>query len=59
MIVVGVLVLLVWIPLRQRPGIGTVSNVVVVGLAADAALALMPEAGSFAWGSRCCSRRSG
>ena len=34
--------LLLWIPLRQRPGIGTVSNVVVIGLAVDAALALLP-----------------
>jgi len=30
-IVVGAVVLLLWIPLRQRPGIGTLSNVVVVG----------------------------
>jgi uncharacterized membrane protein YczE len=30
-ILVGVAVLLLWIPLRQRPGIGTLSNVVVVG----------------------------
>ena len=37
-IVVGALVLLLWIPLRQRPGIGTVLNVVVVGLAADLGL---------------------
>ena len=49
-IIVGALVLLAWIPLRQRPGIGTVSNVVVVGIAADAALAVIPEAGSFAVG---------
>jgi uncharacterized membrane protein YczE len=41
-IIVGALVLLLWIPLRQRPGIGTVSNVVVVGLAVDAGLALLP-----------------
>ncbi|MFE8104123.1 hypothetical protein RBA71_21905 [Brenneria goodwinii] len=41
MIIVGALVLLLWIPLRQRPGLGTVSNVIVIGLAADAALALM------------------
>ncbi|MDX5626674.1 MULTISPECIES: hypothetical protein [unclassified Brenneria] len=41
MIIVGALVLLLWIPLRQRPGLGTVSNVIVVGLAADAALMLM------------------
>jgi uncharacterized membrane protein YczE len=36
-------VLLAWIPLRQRPGLGTVSNVVVVGLALDAALAALPS----------------
>ncbi|MFD7818288.1 YitT family protein [Streptomyces sp. NPDC059785] len=41
-IVVGALVLLAWIPLRQRPGLGTVSNVFVVGLAMDATLALVP-----------------
>jgi uncharacterized membrane protein YczE len=40
-IVVGVLVLLGWIPLHQRPGLGTVSNVVVLGLALDATLAVV------------------
>lgn len=43
-IIVGALVLLLWIPLRQRPGIGTVSNVVVVGLVVDRFLALIPPA---------------
>ena len=42
-IVTGALVLLLWIPLRQRPGLGTVSNVVVIGVAVDASLALVPE----------------
>lgn len=41
-IVVGALVLLAWVPLRQRPGLGTVSNVIVIGLAVDAALAVLP-----------------
>jgi uncharacterized membrane protein YczE len=41
-VVVGVVVLLLWIPLRQRPGIGTLSNVVVIGLAVDGALFLLP-----------------
>ena len=41
-IVVGALVLLAWVPLRQRPGVGTVANVVVVGLTVDAALAVLP-----------------
>ncbi|WP_424881447.1 YczE/YyaS/YitT family protein [Streptomyces sp. SLBN-8D4] len=43
-IVVGAAVLLLWIPLRQRPGLGTVSNVFVVGLAMDATLAVVPDA---------------
>ncbi|MEV5313444.1 MULTISPECIES: YitT family protein [unclassified Streptomyces] len=43
-IVVGAAVLLLWIPLRQRPGLGTVSNVFVVGIAMDGALAVVPEA---------------
>jgi uncharacterized membrane protein YczE len=41
-VVVGALVLLCWVPLRQRPGLGTVSNVVVIGIAVDAALAVLP-----------------
>ncbi|MFJ4788154.1 YitT family protein [Streptomyces sp. NPDC088794] len=47
-IIVGAAVLLLWIPLRQRPGLGTVSNVFVVGLAMDGTLALVPEAHSLA-----------
>nr|WP_107450710.1 hypothetical protein [Streptomyces silvensis] len=43
-IVIGAAVLLLWIPLRQRPGLGTVSNVFVVGLAMDGTLALVPDA---------------
>ncbi|GAA3158373.1 membrane protein [Streptomyces rameus] len=42
-IVVGAAVLLLWVPLRQRPGLGTVSNVFVVGLAMDGTLALLPD----------------
>lgn len=40
-IVVGAVVLLAWIPMRQRPGLGTLSNVVVIGLAVDASLWLV------------------
>jgi uncharacterized membrane protein YczE len=36
--IVGALVLLLWIPLRQRPGFGTLSNVVVVGLVMEVVL---------------------
>jgi uncharacterized membrane protein YczE len=42
-IVVGALVLLLWWPLRQRPGLGTVSNVFIVGLSMDATLWLLPQ----------------
>ncbi|WP_370869174.1 YitT family protein [Streptomyces sp. CRCS-T-1] len=42
--IVGAAVLLTWIPLRQRPGLGTVSNVLVIGMAMDATLALVPDA---------------
>jgi uncharacterized membrane protein YczE len=42
-ILVGFAVLLGWIPLRQRPGIGTVCNVVLIGLVIDATLAAAPD----------------
>jgi uncharacterized membrane protein YczE len=45
-IVVGVPVLALWIPLRQRPGFGTVANIVVIGVAVDAALAVLPTGGT-------------
>ncbi len=43
------LVLLAWIPLRQRPGLGTVSNAIVVGLVVNGALDVLPAPGSLAW----------
>jgi uncharacterized membrane protein YczE len=47
-VITGAAVLLAWAPLRQRPGIGTVSNVFVIGIAVDAGLALLPPAGTTA-----------
>ncbi|MEU4574266.1 YitT family protein [Nonomuraea sp. ATR24] len=44
-IIVGAVVMLAWIPLRQRPGLGTISNVIFVGLFADAAILLLPSSG--------------
>ncbi|ULI99553.1 hypothetical protein HUZ58_08200 [Klebsiella pneumoniae] len=41
-ILTGAAVLLLWIPIRQMPGLGKVSNVIVLGLAADATLAVLP-----------------
>ncbi|SUX86917.1 Uncharacterised protein [Citrobacter koseri] len=63
-IAVGVLVLLLWIPLRQRPGLGTISNVIVIGLAADVALAVLPAFESLLVRSvllslRCSGQRAG
>lgn len=43
-IAVGAIVLLGWIPLRQRPGIGTVLNVALLGLALDATMSVLPQA---------------
>ena len=42
-IVVGIAVLLLWIPLRQQPGLGTVANVVLVGASIDATLAALDQ----------------
>lgn len=42
-IVVSFTVLLLWIPLRQPPGLGTLMNAIGIGLAIDATLALMPD----------------
>ncbi|WP_313809389.1 hypothetical protein [Sphingobium sp.] len=50
---IGAVVLLLWWPLRQRPGIGTVCNIVVIGTAVDLSLMLLPvpegHAMRFAW----------
>lgn len=45
---VALVVLLLWVPLRQRPGVGTVANVALVGLALDAVLAVLPPVGPLA-----------
>ena len=48
-IIVGVAVLLLWIPLRQRPGIGTVSNAIVIGAALDPMLRAIEAPESLGW----------
>jgi uncharacterized membrane protein YczE len=45
-IIIGAVVLLLWIPLRERPGLGTVSNVFVIGAAVDLFLALLAQPGA-------------
>ena len=42
-VLVGAVVLLLWIPLRQWPGLGTVANVLWLGIAMDLTLAVLPE----------------
>jgi uncharacterized membrane protein YczE len=41
-IITGIAVLLLWIPLRERIGIGTLLNVVLIGLVVDASLWILP-----------------
>ena len=53
--VTGAVVLLLWIPLRQRPGLGTVANVVVIAVAVDVALALIAGADRAPGTDRACS----
>jgi uncharacterized membrane protein YczE len=50
-IIIGAVVLLLWIPLRQRPGIGTISNVFLIGIWTDISLWLIPPVESLplAW----------
>ena len=48
-IIVGVGVLLLWIPLRQKPGIGTVSNAIVIGALLDPILRALPVPESIGW----------
>jgi uncharacterized membrane protein YczE len=42
-VLLGIPILLLWIPLRQRPGFGTIANLVVIGFVVDGALATIPE----------------
>ena len=42
-VLLGIPILLLWIPLRQRPGFGTMANLVVIGFVVDGALAALPH----------------
>ncbi|MFM7391025.1 MAG: YczE/YyaS/YitT family protein, partial [Actinomycetota bacterium] len=42
-IATGAALMLLWIPLRQKPGIGTILNAIEIGLVANVALALLPQ----------------
>lgn len=43
LVIVGLLVIALWIPLRQRPGVGTIANAIWVGISADLTLLVLPE----------------
>ena len=47
-LVISVLVLLCWIPLRELPGLGTVLNAILIGISIDVTLAVLPHLGSIA-----------
>src|SRR5664279_434219 len=49
LIIVGALVMLLWIPLRQRPGLGTASNVVLIGVSLNVSLQLVPVVHGIGW----------
>lgn len=42
-VILSFIILLLWIPLRQRPGLGTLSNALLVGLFIDLTLFMVPE----------------
>jgi uncharacterized membrane protein YczE len=48
-IITGVLVLVLWIPLKERIGIGTILNVILIGIVVDLTLWVMPEAIDETW----------
>lgn len=49
-ILVSVIVLLLWLPFKERYGLGTLLNAVIVGVMIDVTAALVPQAGSTSWG---------
>lgn len=48
-IAVSVVVLVLWVPLRQRPGVGTLANVVLVGLSLDLTLVILAAPTDLRW----------
>ena len=48
-VLMSAVVLLLWVPLRQRPGLGTVANVLLVGVALDLSLLVLPAPDALAW----------
>ena len=53
-VLMSFVVLVLWIPLREAPGLGTVSNALVVGMSADATLALLDAPAGAGWRVALC-----
>ena len=47
--IIGAAVLLLWIPLRERPGLGTVSNIVLVSTSLQVMSSVLPHPRGFGW----------
>lgn len=45
--IVGFFVLLLWIPLRQKPGVGTIANILLVGTSMQIVLGVVPPVSGF------------
>ncbi|HEU4513066.1 MAG TPA: hypothetical protein VFR87_08170 [Nocardioidaceae bacterium] len=48
-IAVSFVVLLAWIPLRQRPGFGTIANALLVGVALDLTMLVLGDVDGWVW----------
>lgn len=48
-VLVSIVVMLIWIPLRQRPGIGTVANILVIATVVDLVRAVLPDQHALGW----------
>lgn len=48
-IVLSFLVMAAWIPLRQPPGLGTIMNAILIGIAIDVTLPLLPATDALGW----------
>lgn len=45
-VITSFIVLALWVPLKEKPGLGTILNAILVGISADFALRILPEASS-------------
>lgn len=48
--IISAIVLLLWIPLKEKPGFGTIANIVIIAAAIQLGIDFIPPAGNFAIG---------